>query len=348
VKVRFAPSPTGSLHVGSALTAVANRSFADERGGVVLLRIDDTDPSRTEPGAEERILGDLEWLGVAWDEGPVRQSERGASYAAAAERLVGAGAAERVADGAVRFREERRPTLLRPDGTATYHLASVVDDAELEVTHVIRGKDHLPNAELHARALGTEPPEYIHHGLLVGADGSKLSKRSDAVSLADLREAGIPPEAVRAYLEELGLPRGDVRYDETRLRRLAVEALAELPDDELARRAGVDAAVGPVLRGARDLTEARALSELVTRRPGPVPTRSPETLAAFRDARERAGELDEASAHELVAALRAADADLQALRLALTGEPRGPELWAVFLALPREEAVRRAEAALEA
>ena len=351
VKVRFAPSPTGSLHVGSALTAVANRSFADERGGVVLLRIDDTDPSRTEPGAEERILGDLEWLGVAWDEGPVRQSERGASYAAAAERLVGAGAAERVADGAVRFREERRPTLLRPDGTATYHLASVVDDAELEVTHVIRGKDHLPNAELHAalaRALGTEPPEYIHHGLLVGADGSKLSKRSDAVSLADLREAGIPPEAVRAYLEELGLPRGDVRYDETRLRRLAVEALAELPDDELARRAGVDAAVGPVLRGARDLAEARALAELVTRRPGPVPTRSPETLAAFREARERAGELDEASAHELVAALRAADADLQALRLALTGEPRGPELWAVVLALPREEAVRRAEAALEA
>jgi hypothetical protein len=348
VRTRFAPSPTGSLHVGSALTAVANRRFADEQEGVLLLRIDDTDPSRTEPGAEERILADLEWLGVAWDEGPARQSERADRYAAAVERLLASGAAERASDGAVRFREERRPTLLRADGTATYHLASVVDDAELGVTHVIRGKDHLPNADLHAalaRALGAEPPEYVHHGLLVGADGSKLSKRSGAVSLAGLREAGLPPEAVRAYLEELDLPRGDVRYDETRLRRLAVAALAALPDEELARRAGTDPRVAPALRGARDLAEARALAELVTRRPDPQPSRSPESLAAFRDARARAGELDEATAHELVASLRAADADLQAVRLALTGEPRGPELWALVLALSLEEALHRAEAA---
>jgi hypothetical protein len=349
VRVRFAPSPTGSLHVGSALTAVANRRFADDRDGVMLLRIDDTDSSRTEPGADDRIIADLEWLGIAWEEGPVRQSEQGASHAAAAARLLESGAAERAADGAVRFREERRPTLVRADGTATYHLASVVDDAERGVTHVIRGKDHLPNAALHAalaRALGAEPPEYVHHGLLVGTDGSKLSKRSGAVSLADLREAGIPPEAVRAYLEELGLPRGDVRYDETRLRRLAVEALAALPDAELARRAGVDAALGPALRGARDLLEARDLAELVTRRPEPEPSRSPETVVAFREARAQAGELDEASAHELVAGLRAGDADLQALRLALTGEARGPELWALLLALPLDEALARADAAL--
>jgi glutamyl-tRNA synthetase len=89
VRVRFAPSPTGSLHVGNALTAVANRSFADGRGGVLVLRIDDTDPTRTVEGGEEAILGDLEWLGIGFDEGPVRQSERGALYADAAERALG-------------------------------------------------------------------------------------------------------------------------------------------------------------------------------------------------------------------------------------------------------------------
>lgn len=349
VRTRFAPSPTGLLHVGSALTAVANRRFADERGGVVVLRIDDTDPSRSEPGAEARILADLAWLGIAWDEGPVRQRERAASYAEAAERLLASGAAERAADGAVRFREERRPTLLRADGTATYHLASVVDDAVLGITHVIRGKDHLPNAELHAalaRALGAEPPEYVHHGLLVGADGSKLSKRSGAVALADLRDAGIPAEAVRAYLEELGLPRGDVHFDEGRLRRLAVEVLGALPDDELAARVGVDVRLGPALRGARDLVEARGIAARLGTPPLPASSRSPETLARFSELRQAAGEeLAKDEAKAVVRELKAVGGDLRALRLALTGAERGPELWAVLVALPRDEALRRAGAA---
>jgi glutamyl-tRNA synthetase len=112
VRVRFAPSPTGSLHVGNALSAVANRRAGDW----LLLRIDDTDAARSVPGGEEAILADLRWLGVEWDEGPVRQSERGERYREAAERL-----------GGPRF---GRTTLLREDGTATYHLASGVDDAE--------------------------------------------------------------------------------------------------------------------------------------------------------------------------------------------------------------------------
>ncbi len=343
-RVRFAPSPTGSLHVGSALTAVANRRFADERGGTFLLRIDDTDPSRTAPGAEEAILADLEWLGIGWDEGLVRQSERAEAYRDAAERLLESGAATREPDGAVRFGGETRPTLVRPDGTATYHLASVADDAELGVTHVIRGKDHLANATLHAaiaRALGAEPPEYLHHGLLVGEDGTKLSKRRGAVSLARLRERGIPPEAVRRYLEELGLPRGDVHYDEGRIRRLAVDVLGALPGEELARRAGVPGSLAPLLRGAHDLVEARELAELVTSPPEPQEAASPETLARFRELREQTGELDEAAARALVAALREAGGDLKSLRLALTGRERGPELWAIVLALPREEALRR-------
>jgi len=342
-RVRFAPSPTGSLHVGSVLTAVANRRFADERGGTFVLRIDDTDPTRVEPGAEAAILRDLEWLGIGWDEGPLRQSERLERHREAAAELLETGAATREEDGAVRFRGDPRPTLLRTDGTATYHLASVVDDADQGITHVIRGKDHLANARLHgalARALGVEPPEYVHHGLLVGADGTKLSKRHGGLSLAELRDLGIPAEAVRRYLEELGLPRGDVHLDEVRIRRLAVEALAALPDEELAARAGVDPSLAPVLRGARDLLEARELARLVTEAPPPS-TDSPETLARFRELRAAAGVLDEQSARGLVDSVRAAGGDLKALRAALTGRERGPELWAVVLALPSEEALRR-------
>ena len=143
-RVRFAPSPTGSLHVGNALSAVANRNLGHD----FLLRIDDTDSARNVPGGGEEILRDLEWLGVQWDEGPLRQSERQELYREAAAKL-----------GGDRF---GRTTLLREDGTATYHLASVVDDVELGITHVIRGNDHRPNEALHrelTKALGAKPPE---------------------------------------------------------------------------------------------------------------------------------------------------------------------------------------------
>jgi glutamyl/glutaminyl-tRNA synthetase len=337
VRVRFAPSPTGSLHLGGALTAVANRRFADERGGALVLRIDDTDVARTVSGAEEAIIGDLEWLGLEWDEGPVRQSGRAERHVEAA-REIGAPDSE----GALRF---QRATLVRADGRPTYHLASVVDDLDLGITHVIRGKDLLPSTRLQvaiARALGAEPPEFIHHGLLVGEDGRKLSKREQAASLAGLRDLGIPPEAVRAYLEELDLPRGDVHLDEARLRRLAVEALGALSDEELAARAGADARLGPALRGARDLVEARALAEQLERPPSPRPTASPETLQRFRELREAAPEdLDKDGAKAIVRELKAVGGDLRALRLALTGAERGPELWAVLVALRREEALAR-------
>src|SRR5215218_9468785 len=118
VRVRFAPSPTGSLHVGGALVAVANRRFADEHGGTLLLRIDDTDAARNVTGGEEAILADLEWLGVRWDEGPVRQSERQERYREAASPLGD------------RF---EGTTLLREDGTATYQLATVVDDIDFGI-----------------------------------------------------------------------------------------------------------------------------------------------------------------------------------------------------------------------
>jgi glutamyl-tRNA synthetase len=351
VRVRFAPSPTGSLHLGGALTAVANRRFADERGGILVLRIDDTDAARRDAAAEARILRDLEWLGVAWDDGPHRQSERGDVYRAAARGLLERKSAFEE-DGAVRFRMERRPTLLRPDGTATYHLASVVDDIDFQITHVIRGKDHLPNTALHqalVRALGAEPPEYDHHGLLLGPDGTKLSKRHGAASVADLREEGVPAEAVRAYLEELDLPRSDVHLDRTRIARLAIEAIGALSDEELTGRVGVPLRLAPALRGARTLVEARAWAEQIHGQPAPAELgeRGRLTLQRFRELRERAnGELDPDGARGIVRELKAVGGDLRALRLTLTGSERGPELWAVLLALPREEALRRVEAAL--
>ena len=330
VRVRFAPSPTGSLHLGNALSAVANRRFADEHGGTMLLRIDDTDRERNVEAGAHAIAADLEWLGVRWDEGPVHQSSRFVRHREAAHQI-----GEPDAEGALRF---GRTTLLRPDGSPTYQLASAVDDVDFEVTHVIRGSDHRANAELQSeliRALGAEPPEFIHHGLLLGEDGTKLSKRHGASTLADLRDEGIPAEAVRAYLEELGIPRHDVHLDLARLRRLSVDSLATLSDTELAARVGVDVSLVPVLRGARDLTEAREYADMVLR-PEHVEVDAGQTLDRFRFLVE-AG-LD---AHDVVRELKAVGGDLKALRLALTGRDRGPALAAVIESLPRDELLRR-------
>jgi glutamyl/glutaminyl-tRNA synthetase len=331
-RVRFAPSPTGTLHVGNALSAVANRAFGDW----MLLRIDDTDPERNVPGGEEAILADLGWLRVEWDEGPVRQSERSARYTEAGSRL-----GDRF-DGI---------TLLREDGSATYHLASVVDDVDFGITHVIRGNDHRPNEQLHRRlaeALGATPPEFIHHGLILGEDGRKLSKRTPGATVASLREQGIPSGAVRRYLEELGLPKHDVHYDLPRIRRLAIEAIAEMPDVELAEAAEGPVELVPALRGARDLNEARELARQVLE-PAPVqlPDEARPTLERFKELRERASNgLDHDSARDLVRELKAVGGDLKTLRLALTGRDRGPELSALVEVLPKDEALRRADAAV--
>jgi hypothetical protein len=328
-RVRFAPSPTGTLHVGNALSAVANRRFGD----YLLLRIDDTDPERNLAGGEEGILEDLRWLGIAWDEGPVRQSER-------AERHL---EAARAAGVPQRF---QGVMLWRDDGSPTFHLASVVDDADFGITHVIRGSDHRPNEELHAelhRALGTKPPHVIHHGLVVGADGKKLSKRAEGATVASLRDAGYPAEAVRAYLEELDLPRHDVHLDLERIRSLSVEVLGRLDDAELAARLSIPVAAVPLVRGAHDLVEARTLAASVLEPASFDRERSPVTLERFVELRVPLPEvLTKDDAKSLVRELKAVGGDLRALRLALTGAERGPELWAVLRALPRDEAVRRA------
>ncbi len=301
----------------------------------MLLRIDDTDPARNLPGGEEAILEDLGWLGIGWDEGPVRQSDRLERYREAATGMP------------QRF---QGVTLLRDDGTATYQLASVVDDIDFGITHVIRGSDHRPNEELHrglARALGAEPPEYLHFGLVLGPDGKKMSKRAEGASIAALREDGIPPEAVRGYLEELGIPKHDVHFDLPRIRSLAVDVIAGLSDDELAGRVGVPVAVVPALRGAHDLNEAGALARTILDPPAISLPDERETLERFRELRAGfANGLDRDSAKAIVRELKAVGGHLRAVRQALTGRESGPELWAVLAALPRDETLRRVDAAL--
>ena len=319
--------------MGNALSAVANRAFGDW----MLLRIDDTDPARAVPGGEDAIIRDLRWLGVDWDEAPVRASNR----------------AERHREAAVDLPQRFHGVMLwRDDGSPTYHLASVVDDIDFGITHVLRGNDHRPNEQLHRRlheALGTRPPEFVHHGLILGDGGKKLAKRTPGATVASLRDAGIPAEAVRRYLDELGIPRHDVHYDLPRIRRLSTEVIAALPDEELAARVGAPPGLVPALRGSRDLNEAREAAEAILEPAAAqqLGEAARPTLERFRELRERAnGAVDYEAARSLLRELKAVGGDLRALRLALTGRERGPELAAVVAALDRAETLRRIDAAL--
>ena len=230
VRVRFAPSPTGLLHLGAARTALFNYLFARHYGGDLVLRIEDTDRERSRPEFEHAQLEDFKWLGLSFDEGPYRQSERGELYEGAAQRLTDAGLTYESTDESERralyfsppvrsgsFVDELRGevtfggvedfVILKSDGTPSYNFAVVVDDLELRITHVIRGEEHLSNTArqtLLYRALGASEPRFIHLGVILGPDGKKLSKRDGAASIADYRGEGYLPEALVNYLALLG------------------------------------------------------------------------------------------------------------------------------------------------
>ena len=302
MRVRFAPSPTGQLHVGNARTALFNWLLARGAGGTFILRIEDTDVERSTRESESAIVRDLRWLGLDWDEGPdiggahgpYRQSERlhlyqsyatellsagaayhcfcstaqldaerqdalangrPARYAGTCRRLSSEQAAARIAAGerpAIRFRvpEERDivftdavrgdvrfqtdvigdPIIVRGDGTPAYNFAVVVDDALMEITHVVRGEDHISNTPrqiLLYEALGFAPPTFAHLSLVMGPDHSPLSKRHGATSVAEFRGKGYLPEALVNYLALIGWSPGG--GDEL------------LPIDELARRFSLEA-----------------------------------------------------------------------------------------------------------
>ncbi len=309
MRVRFAPSPTGALHIGGARTALYNWLLARRHDGPFLLRVEDTDRERSTPENVEQILDALRWLELDHDEDPVFQSGRAERHAEVVARLLAEGHAYRSTagadevrrykeahgdnrgfrgadegEGAVRLRipdegetivrdvirgesafEHRLMddlVIARADGTPVYHLAVVVDDLDMGVTHVVRGADHYSNTPKQMRilaAMGEEPPVYAHVPLLHGPDGKKLSKRHGAASVQELRERGYLPEAVRNYVALLGwghdeattfftteelvasfalerVSRSPAVFDEQKLRWMNGRYLRELEVDELTAR----------------------------------------------------------------------------------------------------------------
>lgn len=234
VRVRFAPSPTGYLHVGGARTALFNWLFAKRHGGTFVLRIEDTDAARNTPEALAAILDGLRWLGLNWDEGPYFQSQRQDIYDRYLQQLHDAGAVYEE-QGAIRFRSPKLPvtvadqvcgsitidrshepdmTLRRPDGSYIFHFVNVVDDLTMGITHVIRGEDHLMNTPKHIelfQALGATPPIYAHIPLFLNLDGSKMSKREMGASVASYIDDAFLPVAVINYLCLLGWSSKDDR-----------------------------------------------------------------------------------------------------------------------------------------
>lgn len=237
VRVRFAPSPTGDLHVGGARTALFNWLMARKLGGTFILRVEDTDGARNTAEASAGIIKGLRWLGLDWDEGPEAggdcgpyyQSQRKAIYDAYLARLEAAGRVYTEENGAVRFKfsrtaitvhdivcgdvtfaptEEPDMTVRRPDGSYIFHFVNVVDDIEMRMTHVIRGEDHLSNTWKHVdlfNAFGATPPTYAHIPLILNPDGSKMSKRDEGSAIEhSYMNAGYLPDAVFNYLCMLG------------------------------------------------------------------------------------------------------------------------------------------------
>ncbi len=437
MKLRFAPSPTGYLHVGNTRPALANYLLARRHGGQFLLRLDDTDLERSRPEFADAIVQDLTWLGLAWDES-FRQSDRLDLYKDAARKLEAAGrlypcfeseaelqakrdqrlrrrlppvydramlkltpeqraAAEaggktpywrfRLSDGAVRWhdlvqgdREVRLPTisdpvLVRADGTPLYTFTSVVDDLAVGITHIIRGEDHVTNTAVQLdiwAALGGDPAaiQFAHLPLLVAEDGGKLSKRTGALSLRSLRQDGMEPAAITAYLARLGTSedpvpsdlrglaagfdlgrysRSPARFDIRQLLALNRRVLQGYPFEAVQDRLppGATPAFWEAVRGNLDLLgEARGwwdvlagtiippviegegafLQQALSTLP-PEPW-TPEVWTTWTEALKQAtGRKGRALFHPL--------------RLALTGEERGPEMRGLLPLMGRARAAER-------
>lgn len=238
VRTRFAPSPTGYLHVGGARTALFNWLFARKHGGTFILRVEDTDAKRNTEEAYSVIYQGLRWLGLDWDEGPqvgggygpYFQSERNAIYEKHLAKLEAKGLVYED-EGSIRFRSPRKTvvvedivcgkisfdmsnpathpdmTIRRPDGSWIFHFVNVVDDIEMALTHVIRGEDHLSNTPKHIElyeALDAKPPQFAHIPLILNHEGKKLSKRDGGSSITYFIDGGYAPEAVANYISLLG------------------------------------------------------------------------------------------------------------------------------------------------
>jgi glutamyl-tRNA synthetase len=232
VRVRFAPSPTGYLHIGSVRTALFNWLYARSQQGVFILRIEDTDQKRSSDVYMKEILEDLEWLGLKWDEGPYFQAQRFDLYKSYAQKLLEKGLAYKDGEAIIfKIPDEKIKiydlvhgeievdntliddlVLMKSDGSPAYNFACVIDDMEMKITHVIRGDDHISNTNKQAalyNALGVKPPKFAHIPLILGPDKAPLSKRFGAVSITDYRRMGYLPQALVNYLSLLGWAPGD-------------------------------------------------------------------------------------------------------------------------------------------
>lgn len=309
MRLRFAPSPTGALHIGGARTALYNWLLARHAGGTLVLRIEDTDRERSTPENVEQILDALRWLGLDYDEGPISQVARSDRHQELLNRLLDEGHAYRSTatgedvkafkaqhgaergfrgedegEGAVRLRVPDEgstvvhdvirgdttfahehlddPVIARADSSVLYNFAVAVDDLDADITHVVRGEDHLSNTPkqlLVLEALGAPQPIYAHLPLLHGPDGKKLSKRHGAASVQELRDAGYLPEAVLNYIALLGwgseddetilstdelverfsierVSKNPAQFDEQKLRWLNGRYMRELPAEDLTAR----------------------------------------------------------------------------------------------------------------
>ncbi len=423
VRVRFAPSPTGLLHLGAARTALFNYLFARHYAGDLILRIEDTDRERSRSEFERAQVEDLEWLGLSFDEGPYRQSERGELYEDGARRLTDAGLTYESTDesgrralyfrpplrsgsfvdelrGEVTFGGMENFVIRKSDGTPSYNFAVVVDDLDLGVTHVIRGEEHLSNTArqtLLYGALGATEPRFTHLGVILGPDGKKLSKRHGAASLAEYRREGYVPVALVNYLALLGWnhPEGKEEFadldeisrewdpsrlgaspstfDPDRLRVFNAYHIRHVPLEELRARlepfleeplpSGREvAALEAIREDMKTLSDAPRLLRGITGSVDPsafveeLPDSCAEVFghaAAGLEGREF-GSVEEA--RSFVGGLRAWAKEngiktrdlLHPLRLALTGNNRGPEMAYLFAVLGAEEARERILRAREA
>jgi glutamyl-tRNA synthetase len=442
LRVRFAPSPTGRLHVGNIFVALANWLYARSRGGSFLLRLDDTDRERSTAAYAAGIEQDLAWLGLAWDD-VRRQSDRGSHYDEAAARLRASGrlypcfetpeelALKRrsqlqrglapVYDRAAlalgprerarleaegrrphwRFLLQREdiawddlvrgpqhidessqsdPVLVRADGSTLYTLTSVVDDAELGVSHVIRGNDHVTNTAAQIQlfqALGAAPPTFAHLPLLVDAGGEGLSKRTGAQSVADLRAAGLEPLAIAIYLARLGtgepmepvadlaaltagfdlgrFGRASPRFDPAELAHLNARLLHGLSYDAAAPRlaerglANVGEPLWLAVRGNLARLDDLAAWLAVTSGEVAATGDDPELLRAAAGLLPPepwdAGTWPAWTKAIGSATGRKGRALFHPLRLALTGRGEGPEMKALLPLIGRDRALARLEAA---
>lgn len=437
IVTRFAPSPTGNLHVGNIRAALHNWLFARREGGRFVLRIDDTDAERSEERFVDAIAADLAWLGLDPDL-VVRQSARFALYQARFDALVAAGriypayetaqelqlkrkvllgrglppvydraaltlsAADRAAleaDGVMphwRFRLDHDvpiswddlirgpqqfdpatmsdPVVRRADGSWLYMLPSAIDDADMGISHVVRGEDHVSNTALQLQmfdAMGVAPPQFAHEALLTGAEG-KLSKRLGSLGVAHFREAGIEPQAIVALLARLGTSdpvepvvtpqplidtfdfarfgRAPARFDEGELAQVNARILHQLPYVAVANRlpAGMDAAAWAAIRpNLTTLADAADWWGVVE---GPVapPAVDADTRAFLDQAAVIAHDIDWATDpwHALTAALKTATGRkgkllFLPLRQALTARDSGPDMAALLPLIGQARAIAR-------